>query len=52
VRTHEPVGTEEPVKRFTADISQQKAPKASAQPTVVGVGVKAEDMKMTGGATS
>ena len=52
VRTHEPVGTEEPVKRFTADVSQQKAPKALAQPTVVGVGVKAEDMKMTGGATS
>ena len=52
VRTHEPAGTEEPVKRFTADVSQQKAPEASARPTVVGVGVKAEDMKMTGGATS
>ncbi|MBD2761254.1 Rne/Rng family ribonuclease [Kocuria sp. cx-116] len=52
VRTHESVSTEESVKRFTADVSQQQSPKASAQPTVVGVGVKAEDMKMTGGAAS
>ena len=49
VQKHEPVSSTDTVKRFTADASKQEAPKASSQPTVVGVGVKAADMKMTGG---
>lgn len=49
VQKHEPVSSTDAVKRFTADASKPQAPKASSQPTMVGVGVKAEDMKMTGG---
>lgn len=49
VQKHEPVSSSDAVKRFTADASKQEAPRAAAQPTVVGVGVKAADMKMTGG---
>ena len=49
VQKHEPVSSTDAVKRFTADASKPEAPKTSSQPTVVGVGVKAADMKMTGG---
>lgn len=49
VQKHEPVSSTGTVKRFTADASKQDAPKSSSQPTVVGVGVKAANMKMTGG---
>ena len=51
VQTHEPVASAESVKRFTADRSAPVTSAGSSQPTVVGVGVKAEDMKMTGGSS-
>ena len=50
VRTHEPEADEEASSRFTSGAARgQQDPKQAGGPTVVGVGVPASQMKMTGG---